>query len=71
MPFPSALFEELIEDTKVLTRSITSYGERWSTYGDQLGELCSQSQLEELEKVLLEFIYATQNITNPPTQEND
>ena len=51
----SAIFEELIEDTKILTKSLIQYGDRWTTYGKQLGNTASESQKQEIAKVLNDF----------------
>ena len=58
----SALFEEMLEDTRQLTAAVIRWGERWSTYGDQLGHLASESQIAEIDKVMQEFIDAARKM---------
>ena len=58
----SALFEELLDDTRRLTEHIRQYGDRWSTYGDQLGETASDSQRAELESVMAEYMQAVRDM---------
>lgn len=59
-----ALFEELIEDTRRLTALIIEWGDRWSRYGDQLGDRASESQRQEIETVLREFVEACERLSN-------
>jgi len=59
---PSVLFEELLEDTKALTASVIRWGDRWSTYGDQLRHLASDSQIAEIDRVTQEFIIAVRKM---------
>ena len=62
MSMASALFEELLDDTRRLTEHIRQYGDRWSTYGDQLGHTASDSQRAELEAVMEEYLQAIRDM---------
>jgi len=53
-----AIIEEFLEDTKRLSASIVQYADRWIIYGESLEKHASESQRQEIDKAMSDFLFA-------------